>query len=257
MLIFDFDGVLVNSLNEVVLTAYNAVSRRSGVDPASMPASLARLFKQNRFHFQSAGDAILLMQWCLEHYEDEPDKILSAEDYQEILQSGRQPLLERLQHFYETRRKMMARDIDAWRALNAPFQPLWEALIKHGGKRVILLTNKNREAVLNLCHHFDLGVSGDNIYSGDDGATKIDNFKRILKRFKDAHPRFLDDSVKNLRLIDTAFNKAEPVISLLFASWGYSGPGDVETAEHYGYEILRQEDIIGMLDTELLPPVVE
>jgi len=253
MLIFDFDGVLVNSLNEVVMTAYNAATSQTGVDPTVVPAPLAGLFKRNRFHFQSAGDAVLLMQWCLVHYENEPEKILSADEYQEILQSSRQPLLERLHHFYDIRSRMMTEDIDAWRALNTPFQPIWQALIERGGKRVVLLTNKNREAVSNLCRYFNLAVIDENIYSGDNGATKIENLESIRQRFMHTHYRFLDDSVKNLRLIDTAFNRTSPLISLLFAQWGYSGPNDKETAQRYGYTSCTQDDIIHMLDRELLP----
>jgi FMN phosphatase YigB (HAD superfamily) len=193
------------------------------------------------------------MQWCLQNYKEKPDEILSPEAYQKILQYCRQPLLDRLNHFYSTRGKMMSSDIDAWRALNTPFQPIWQALIERGGERVVLLTNKNRKAVANLCRHFNLNILDENIYSGDEGATKIQNFKSIFDRFPDLPYLFLDDSIKNLRLIDHTFNSTKSLISLLFANWGYSGPNDREIAKTSGYQLLSQEDIIEMLDTELLP----
>ena len=61
MLIFDFDGVLVNSLDEVVLTAYNAATDSLVTSLEQVPADLEQLFKRNRFHVQPIGDAIGLM----------------------------------------------------------------------------------------------------------------------------------------------------------------------------------------------------
>ena len=50
MLIFDFDGVLINSLDEVVLTSFNAASQTLHTALAEIPFDLVRLFKRNRFH---------------------------------------------------------------------------------------------------------------------------------------------------------------------------------------------------------------
>ena len=68
MLIFDFDGVLINSVDEVVLTTYNATSANLHTSLTDLPAELVSLFKCNRFHVQPIGDAILMMQWCLDHF---------------------------------------------------------------------------------------------------------------------------------------------------------------------------------------------
>ena len=148
---------------------------------------------------------------------------------------------------------MIKRDKEQWLSLNKPFQPLWNALLERGGERIVLLTNKNREAVTTLCRHFKLGIISEYIYSGDHGATKIDNLNTILERFKDSRYFFIDDSIKNLRLIDTAFNSPQKIFTLLFASWGYSGPQDRLAAENAGYKIMNQQDTIDMLDAELLP----
>lgn len=253
MLIFDFDGVLINSLNEVVVTAYNSVSGQQIIDLEAVPETLTALFKRNRFHFQAAGDAVVLMQWCLETYRTEPEKILSPAEYQDLLQANDVPLLDRTNRFFETRGRLIKKDREKWLSLNTPFQPLWNALIERGGERVVILTNKNREAVLNLCRHFRLGILGENIYSGDHGATKIENLNSILGRFKASRYFFIDDSIKNLRQIDTAFNSPQKIFSLLFASWGYNGPEDPALARNYGYQIVNQQDTIEMLDAELLP----
>jgi beta-phosphoglucomutase-like phosphatase (HAD superfamily) len=48
MLIFDFDGVLINSLDEVTLTAYNAVTGKQVTSLADLPTALVGLFQHNK-----------------------------------------------------------------------------------------------------------------------------------------------------------------------------------------------------------------
>ncbi|UCF89850.1 MAG: hypothetical protein JSW39_16250, partial [Desulfobacterales bacterium] len=84
MLIFDFDGVLLNSIDEVVITAYNSAAGRLLTSLEALPAELVGLFKRNRFHIQPIGDAVVLMHWCLKTYPTAPGKILAPEEYGRI-----------------------------------------------------------------------------------------------------------------------------------------------------------------------------
>jgi hypothetical protein len=110
-------------------------------------------------------------------------------------------------------------------------------MIENPAENLVLLTNKNREATISLSNHFGLKISGNNVYTGDHGTTKIENMTRIMQRFKKPAYAFIDDSVKNLRKIDKHFNKEEKTISLIFATWGYTGPNDARTAEDLGYRV--------------------
>jgi hypothetical protein len=40
---------------------------------------------------------------------------------------------------------------------------------------------------------------------------------------------------------------------LLFASWGYTGPGDEKMAQLSGYRVLKQKDLIALLSRHRLP----
>jgi hypothetical protein len=71
MLIFDFDGVLMNSMDEVALTAYNAVTGGLVTFMAKTPSFAVEMFRINRFRVQQIGDAIPLMKWCLEIKADD------------------------------------------------------------------------------------------------------------------------------------------------------------------------------------------
>ena len=54
MVIFDFDGVLMDSVGEVALTTYNAATGRLCASLAEMPPGVAALFRRNRFHVQQS-----------------------------------------------------------------------------------------------------------------------------------------------------------------------------------------------------------
>ncbi len=109
-------------------------------------------------------------------------------------------------------------------------------------ENLVLLTNKNREATIALSNHFGLKISDDNVYSGDHGTTKIENMTQIMQRFRKPAYAFIDDSVKNLREIDEHFNEKEKTISLIFATWGYTGPDDARTASDFGYQVVSIDE---------------
>ena len=242
MLVFDYDGVLLDSVREIAVTAYNMLKGTIATRLDQMPQKALELFLRNRFHVQPIGDAPVLMKWCLEKGESDPDKLLSPLEYNEIIQQVGEPVAARTTRFFETRNHFKTKDIEAWIALNAPVQPLWRIMIDKPTENLVLLTNKNRDATISLSNHFGLKINDDNVYSGDHGTTKIENMTRIMQRFKKSAYAFIDDSVKNLREIDLHFNKGEKLISLIFATWGYTGPDDARMANDFGYQVVTIEE---------------
>jgi FMN phosphatase YigB (HAD superfamily) len=242
MLIFDYDGVLLDSVREIAVTAYNMLKGTIVTRLDQLPPNALELFLRNRFHVQPIGDAPVLMKWCLAVGESDPDKLLSPGEYDKIIQQVAEPVAARTTRFFETRNRFKNKDLEAWRALNAPVQPLWRILIENQTENLVLLTNKNRDATISLSNHFGLKISDDNVYSGDQGTTKIENMTRIMQRFRKPAYEFIDDSVKNLREIDEHFNKTEKTISLIFAAWGYTGPDDARTARDFGYRVVTIDE---------------
>ena len=247
MLIFDFDGVLINSIDEVVLTTYNATTENLHTALADLPPELLALFKRNRFHVQPIGDAILMMQWCLNHYRSAPDKLLTAGEYQHIIADPDIILRKRSERIYERRNHFIEKDQQAWMALHRPYQPIWDHLIRSDYKPLVILTNKNKDATLRLCRFFELDVDERNIYPGDHGITKSQHMQQIQARFSADLFYFIDDSVKNLKQLDADINRENKVLSLMFAAWGYAGPDDRKFAESHGYPVFQQEDLVAFM----------
>ena len=250
MLIFDFDGVLINSLDEVTLTAYNTATGKRVTSLADLPKALVELFQKNRFHVQLIGDAMLLMNWCLNNYHNKSKRILNAHEYKALISDATASITDRTLRIYETRSQFIAGDPECWLALHRPYQPLWGELIQHPKYVFVILTNKNRDATLRLCQHFGLDIHAVDVYSGDHGTGKVENMRQIQKRFSDQLYGFIDDSVKNLRELENYLNEENKMIRLLFASWGYTGPRDEKIAQEYGYPVLNQKDLIALLDKD-------
>ena len=248
MLIFDFDGVLINSIDEVVLTTYNAATGNLHTDLKDLPQELVSLFKRNRFHVQPIGDAILMMQWCLNKYQVASGKTLTPQEYQIIIAGATVALEKRSDRIYTMRSRFIEKDQQAWMALHHPYQPVWNQLIASRYQPLLILTNKNRDATLRLCRFFGLDVDENNIYSADHGLTKSRNMRRLQKRFQEESFEFIDDSVKNLKQLDEDINRDKKVLSPMFATWGYTGPDDRKLAASYGYRVLHQQDLISFLE---------
>ena len=248
MLIFDFDGVLINSVDEVVLTTYNATTDSLFTSLAQVPVDLRQMFKNNRFHVQPIGDAIALMNWCLANRQGDLNKILTPEEYGTIADGTDIPLTDRTNLIYDTRKRFIEKDIERWFALHQTYQPLWDELIRRQNHPFVILTNKNHDATLRLCRHFGLNIDAKDIYSGDNGVTKIENMLRIQERFGKKSYSFIDDSVKNLKELDLYFNAKNKTLTLLLATWGYTGAQDSAMAQEYGYEAFQQADVVRLLD---------
>jgi FMN phosphatase YigB (HAD superfamily) len=249
MLIFDYDGVLLDSVREIAVTAYNMLEGTIVTRLNQLPQNALELFLRNRFHVQPIGDAPVLMKWCLEIGETDPDKLLSPAEYEEIIQQVDEPVAARTTRFFETRNLFKTKDIKAWTELNAPVQPLWQIMAEKPTENLVLLTNKNRDATISLSNHFGLKISDNNVYTGDHGTTKIENMTQIMQRFKKSAYAFIDDSVKNLREIDEHFNREEKMISLIFATWGYTGPDDARIAQDFGYQVVTIDEFAKSLQT--------
>lgn len=252
MLIFDFDGVLVNSLDEVTLTVYNAATGKAVTALSDLPAALVGLFQRHRHHVQAIGDAILLMNWCQQRYRRAPLDHMDLKEYKTLLAGAEDSTAERTRRIYASRKRFIEKDPACWLALHRPYQPLWDELVRRPDYPVVILTHKNRDAILRLCRHFGLNTGRVDVYSGDNGASKTDNMQRIRSRYGTGQHHYLDDSLKNLKELDAALNRQQKMLKLLLASWGYTGPEAPKSARKSGYAVLKQADVIVLMN-ELMP----
>ena len=248
MIIYDFDGVMIDSLSEVLITAYNAASGNLVTRPQDLPEGFENLFRKNRFHVQPADDFPIFAQWCIDCSSRGIDPLLSPDEYKELIHTNDEPPNERRCRFFATRKRFIAKDRNSWLNLNYPMQPLWKRLQKAGGETIVILTNKNKSAVVELCGNYNLGIDPAKIYSAESGATKTENLRAIRGRFDQSHYYFVDDSLQNLLQLKGKF-EINNDITFLLAVWGYVGPHDETMARANNIQSYTQEKFISFIES--------
>ena len=262
ILALDFDGTIIDSLDEVVLVTYCLLTDEAHLQLPLEGQSFARLFKANRFHVQPAGDFKLLGEWCFEQLKrhDKELHILSAAAFANLT-SNESTERMRTAEFFAKRNEIAALDPAQWASLNSPYQPLWQTLQTNADK-FFILTNKNQKAVFDLTRFWNLHMSVDQIYAGDGGASKAENLEKIIDRTGCSSVTFVDDSLLNLAEIGNLFKTQSGLdiyVDLLLAKWGYIAPDTdntikkIEKAGNIHIKTITQMELIGFLkETQLL-----
>jgi len=243
VIIFDFDGVLIDSVSETCITAYNAATGELKTSAKELPEGYLEVFLNNRYHVQPAGDFLPFTKWCIENRKNS-SLTLSRSEFQKIVATNSdKSLTDRTELFFEARERFVQQDPQYWVSLHRPYEPLWSRLQNSDPTSIVLLTNKNKNAVIKITSHFGVKLAAENIYSGDKGVTKIQNLRSITERFATSPYAFLDDSYYNLIELKNSTPDNVPFLWYL-ATWGYVGPNDANLALAEGITPLTQDELI-------------
>ena len=129
-IIFDFDGVLVNSLNETALTSYNTVTGELATSFDKVPEGYLKLYLVNRPHVQPAADFYILAKWCLDNYKTNPNHLLSSSEYKELIVKTEIPFQERARLFFGARKRFWENDLKKWLSLHSVYEPIFSEVKK-------------------------------------------------------------------------------------------------------------------------------
>jgi len=239
MLILDFDGVLIDSVDEVAVSAINTIQGRLITRREELPENYLETFRSNRFAARRGADMPHLAKWCLEN----PLAQISRQSFAAFVDRNGDSSKQIEQEFFQTRNHFVETAREAWLALNAPYYPLWNSIQKKDPRELVVLTNKNRQAVLDIGAYFGVRFQAGNVFSGDGATSKEENFDAIQNQFPSERYTFVDDSIENLHRI-SPFNTASKKVELCLASWGYVGPGDSKEAEQDGFQVISQESLV-------------
>ena len=242
MLIFDFDGVLIDSVKEVAVIAYNYAVGTTINSLSDLPDGYLELFELNRPRAKGADDMPALGRWCLNALETGNKRLLSAEEFLEVANSETSSPQERRNKFFKTRKELIDLDFEAWIKLSPPYLPLWNSIKKINLEDFVILTHKNTNATIKICHANNVKISRDNIFSGETGISKTEHMNSIFKKFAVNNLTFIDDSLRNLFELKENFSSIK--LELLFPTWGYAAPEDEERAKEAGIKTIDQENFI-------------
>ena len=245
MLLYDFDGVLIDSAREASLSAYNTVFKKQYTALEQLPEGCIDLFFKNIFHFHNPYTLCNLIKWCGENCKLGETRILTRSEFKDYCALQADIKKEEITpYFYSVRVNFMEANPKEWLELNRPFFGLWNALKERGAEDVVILTAKNKQAVIRLCHHYGLMVLEENVYAGDGNVTKMDNFRSIHNRFNLPSYNFIDDHLSNLVDLNNAFKDDERFsLNLYLCDWGYGHEEDKELAKKLGFRVVGMDEV--------------
>ena len=236
--IFDFDGVLLDSRNELIITGYNVRSDKCVKSLSEIPSPFINFMTKHRTYARNAGETAYLAELA---FDASDNTAMSREEFLEKLgRLSKDELLIFQKNFFAARGRFISEDKDAWYALNTPHQPLWDFVSKKAAPSI--LTYKNEEAVRALARHYGLELAA--VYSIPTGTPKAIKLQELVEEFHEDRLFYVDDSYTNLVEIYSSGIKG---VELLLATWGYGCPEECKSGDLVGIKQILQPDLIDIM----------
>ncbi|MBU0615136.1 MAG: hypothetical protein KJ601_03510, partial [Nanoarchaeota archaeon] len=126
--------------------------------------------------------------------------IRNLDDFKAQLEKFKDKLKDFWTEFY-VQRSILQKDMDLWFSIEKSFPKIIEAVNKlKADFTVIILTNKNTDAVYPSCKHFGLHIEKEDIFDTSLGNDKKKKFEMIHDKYKVDYKDilFVDDILENL-----------------------------------------------------------
>jgi phosphoglycolate phosphatase-like HAD superfamily hydrolase len=239
VLALDFDGVLCDSTDECVVTAWNAWLKHTGQDGFLMrsqdvPEPFQSEIRRLRGYVRTGGEYGVLMQVV-----KEKQTIDCRKDYEKAITLHHLIIKPFAEIFFEARNKMRKLDEHHWLNLHTVYAGIPEHLRELWSKfRIFVVTGKDADAVQLFFSRFDLTLPNDCIYDKDAGHDKLGAIRHLAGETQQPLKSviYLDDNIGHLLPVHQAGCR------VLMAEWGYHTDEDLKIARS------NQVPIVG-LDT--------
>jgi len=229
LLAVDFDGVICQSTDECMVTAYNAWNAYNGSDKffstiEDIPDEEADIFRTNRGYVRSGGEYYILMRMLSEN------KTLSGQQhFDELARQWHSACMAFSSMFYKSRQRLMRQNIGRWIALHHVFSEVLKKIEKHiTNGQTYIITMKDRNSVDTILADKGLNVPEEKVLDKDSFPTKLAALEHLAKKHRISHAnvRFLDDNVTHL---------LEPLargFDVYLARWGFHTDDHLKLVEN-------------------------
>jgi len=248
MIIFDFDGVLIDPIKELALSAYNLVTSLKVNNLEELPRGYVDLFYHNRHVTVTPNRIVALALWTIETLKSGIKTDISISKAELDSKNLGQDTKFTLTNFFGARRWLIEEYPANWLALNKPFERIWLATQNLDPNTYFILTNKDRTAVKKICNHYGLSFSDERLFTGEQGCTKQENLLKLDKLSpKDSDYILIDDAVENLiHLSPVLPGRIDPVLAI----WGYGNEEDRLTAQNHGFNLSSEAEFVERISAE-------
>jgi phosphoglycolate phosphatase-like HAD superfamily hydrolase len=255
ILVFDFDGVICNSIHDSLMTAVNTyiefVDRHQLPIKEPLKSESVLSFEQNHPEFfHRFSEFMPLGNFAMDYYvfmviieKDIGSQILEQSDFEAVKRTiAEETLLSYSDLFYKNRRSMQEKDPGAWARLLPPFPGIAKSIALLSERFLCAIsTSKDHNSVDILLKSYGLNdyFQKQNILDKDFAESKRDHLVRFHQEhgvpFSGIH--FIDDKVLHL------ISVKDLGVHAYLALWGFNTQREHETARSQGFNLLRLKDL--------------
>lgn len=260
ILVFDFDGVIANSIHESFMTAINTYIQvvPDHSLPISYPLTSDSVFEFEVTHtdiyqkylqampFGSRAEEYFVVFQMIENNDFDQIKNQSHfTQYKVALPKDKRKIYDRL--FYKNRAILQKKDPQAWAKLIPPFKGVVEAIPALSDRFMLCIaTSKDRSSVNILLDDYGLldYFDAENILDKDFADSKREHLVRFHKDhhvpYSDMH--FIDDKVFHLQSVKNLG------VHTYLALWGFNDKREYEIAREEGFILLDLKDLKNLVN---------
>lgn len=230
---FDFDGLLVDGLNECVLVSWNGFHNK-GIEHfgseglEAIPASFIDTFKNHRNFSRHLGHFITPF-YAHKHFKNQTDFDAAYSQLDDNVVNG---FVERVNAYRKTARQIHYKQ---WLQYHS-FYPGIENLLKEISCPIYIVTGKDAASVNEILQCSNILIPPEKIFG--ECREKVTVLSKIAKmeHVSTNEVSFFDDNISNAR------NAHEHGFNSYWATWGYNAPDHWEIAQAAGVPIISLDD---------------
>jgi len=235
IIVFDFDGVLINSVAEHYLVSIKAFKE---LDNKVRETKASR----KKFYFlrpfaKKADDFYALLTMLQEGNPLNETKIPKLRD--KILAAREEEAKEFVKLYYENRKKLLQKGFKLWLKLQRPNKKVIEMMRWLSGKYpVYIATTRDKETTLKMLKSFDVRIPKNRVFSKEETPNKAEQMKLISKASSAPLKKiiFIEDNFENL--VEASKTGIKPVL----VEWGYSTIKQRKEARKLGIPVLTKRN---------------
>ena len=236
MIVFDFDGVVCDSTDECMVTAWNAWQNwnskqgfRGGVEEFTHDERVN--FRNVRPRVRGAGEYYVLMQ-----AQEDGLPINDQDTYDALEEKWHQYLPPFKKIFYEMRDRLRRENIEQWVDLH----PIYENVITlmqrlHAKNSLYVATLKDKESVQIILQKHGIHLSDDHIFDQSQITSKVQALEKFCKKtgYDKSELLFIDDNVTHL------LEPKEKGYSVCLSTWSNPMDDHIEIAKLHQIPLLN------------------
>ena len=232
-LVLDFDGVICDSTEECIVTAWNAWQNSRDLVRFSneVPEPFRSALQRNRSYVRTAGEYVVLLEAA------RTGRVIGSQaDYQVLLKEFQTAIKPYGDLFFSSRDRLRADDERHWLGLHAVYSGmaddlrwLWDCF------EMFVVTGKDSNSVQRFFESFGLSIAPGRIYDKDAARDKLSAIRIIASTL--SRPLnsavFIDDNVHHLLPAHEAGCHA------FVAGWGYHTNEELDLARRRSIPFLE------------------